>query len=102
MWLSGLPAAALHPYPEFLVSCTFSKIFSVCLLGFCACSNLMYHSLFFSSPPFFFLFFIVEGEVEVEVRAVAMEMQVDKGNYLNTYRAGLTGLETQIKMQRSM
>lgn len=33
---------------------------------------------------------------------VAVEMQVDKGNYLNTYRAGLTGLEPQIKMQRSM
>ena len=36
------------------------------------------------------------------MRTVAMEMQVDKGNYLNIYRAGLTGLETQIKMQRSM
>lgn len=30
------------------------------------------------------------------------KMQVDKSNYLNTYGARLTGLEAQIKMQRSM
>lgn len=64
----------------------------------------MYHSLFFFFlPPFFFLlFFYCGGRGRSRVRTVAMEMQVDKGNYLNTYRAGLTGLETQIKMQRSM
>jgi len=30
------------------------------------------------------------------------KMQVDKSNYLNIYGARLTGLEAQIKMQRSM
>lgn len=55
----------------------------------------MYHShrVFFS---------FCGGGGRSRLRTVAVEMQVDKGNYLNTYRAGLIGLETQIKMQRSM
>jgi len=32
-WLAGLPAAALHPYPEFLVSCTFFQAFLRLPLG---------------------------------------------------------------------
>lgn len=47
--------------------------------------------------------FLVEGGQEgTQGLSSATEMQVDKGNYLNTDRAGLLGLEAWIKMQRSM
>lgn len=58
--------------------------------------------LFSSCSPPPRLFFNCGGRCRSSLRTVAVEMQVDKGNYLNTYRAGLIGLETQIKMQRSM
>lgn len=55
---------------------------------FLAHQNFIYHTFFFPQREF--------GYTKDE------KVQVDKSNYLNTYGARLTGLEAQIKMQRSM
>lgn len=101
-----LPRAALRCRPHHCAHIHTQHLWALCcspsfflyaFLAFVPAAHLMYRSLFISA-----FLCACGGRGGSRVRTVAAEMQVDKGNYLNTYRAGLTGLETQIKMQRSM
>lgn len=99
----GQPSAAVrtavpHIHTQHLWAlCCRLSFFLFTFLAFVPAAHLMYRSLFISA-----FLCVCGGRGRSRVRTVAAEMQVDKGNYLNTYRAGLIGLETQIKMQRSM
>lgn len=77
-----------RPHLHFQILGILFRNLPVCLLGISCPSK------FHVPTPTFF-----QGEFGYTIDE---KMQVDKSSYLNTYGARLTGLEAQIKMQRSM